>query len=297
MGHLKNKLSSWGISTMMTVMFAAFSLTCDAGGGWPQPKGKGYFKLYEWWSVADQHYTGNGLKDPNITSGLYNTMLYGEFGFSSRLTGVMNIPLLSRAVTNNLVSSVTQNVLMEGAAINAPGDIQLALKYGVYSSSRVSVSTTLEFGIPTGEDAGGPERNLQTGDGEFNQLLRLDAGIPILGSKTVSMYGNLYGGFNKRNKGFSDEYRFGAELGIGLINQKLYIIGRYDAVESRNNKPNGPIQGGSFFANNYEVHGLSAELSYEFTKGVGVAFGYSTAISGKIIYAAPAYTVGVFLKL
>ena len=73
-----------------------------AGGPWPQKKGKGYFKLSEWWTVFDQHYTDRGLIDPNLTTGIFNTNLYAEYGLSDRLTLVTNAALFSRSYNNNL---------------------------------------------------------------------------------------------------------------------------------------------------------------------------------------------------
>ncbi|MEE9371921.1 MAG: transporter [Saprospiraceae bacterium] len=280
------------------VLFAAFAFSSSsfAGGGWAQPKGKGYFKLSEWWVSADKHYTLDGMTDPNVTAGLYNTTFYGEYGFTNKLTGIINAPLLSRAVINNLVSITTNEIISKGDAINVPGDIDLILKYGFFQNTIVSLAASLQVSIPIGEKAGGRGMNLQTGDGEFNQIVRVDAGFPLGNSDSFSTYGNIYGAFNKRNKGFSDEVRYGVELGIGILSQKLWLIGRYDALKSRNNKPSGPIEG-SFFANNSEVTSITAEVSYLITDKFGVSASYGTAISGKIIYAAPSYSFGVFLKV
>ena len=55
-----------------TISFIIILISCShfltAGGPWPQPKGKGYFKLSEWWIIFDQHYTDQGLIDPNVTT-------------------------------------------------------------------------------------------------------------------------------------------------------------------------------------------------------------------------------------
>ena len=60
-----------------------------AGGGWPQPRGGGFFKLSEWWVISNQHFTDVGKLDPNVTTGIFNTSLYAEYGFTDRLTGVL----------------------------------------------------------------------------------------------------------------------------------------------------------------------------------------------------------------
>lgn len=295
LNDLKPKMIKMKKSVVFIFSFL-FMYSLHAGGGWPQPKGKGYFKLSEWWVRANQHFTIGGLKDPNVTTGLYNTTFYGEYGFTDKFTGVVNIPLLSRSVVNNLVSGTTNEIITPGDAINAPGDAELTLKYGIFRKAAVSLAATVVFGIPLGEDAGGVAGNLQTGDGEFNQIFRIDAGFPLGGNDYFSAYGNVYGGYNLRNRGFSDEVRYGAELGIGIISQKLWFTARYDVIKSRNNEPSGAIEG-SFFANNAEVTSLTGEVSYQLNSKIGVSASYGTAIDGQIIYAAPSYSFGVFLKV
>ena len=45
-------------------------------GGWVQPKGMGYYKLSQWWIVADAHYTSTGEVDPNGTRATYFTSVF-----------------------------------------------------------------------------------------------------------------------------------------------------------------------------------------------------------------------------
>ena len=66
-----------------------------AGGGWPQPKGSGFIKYSNYWLIADQHYTGSGLIDPNRTNGIFSTSIYAEYGITDRLTGVVYFPFLT----------------------------------------------------------------------------------------------------------------------------------------------------------------------------------------------------------
>jgi len=199
--------------------------------------------------------------------------------------------LKGRGISNYLNGGLTliNIILLEGSKTQMlPRD---------YTIPHFMVSMdSIIFGIPLGENAGGLAGNLQTGDGEFNQIFRIDAGIPLGGNDAFSAYGNVYGGYNLRNQGFSDEIRYGAELGIGIFSQKLYVTGRYDVIKSRNNEKSGAIDG-SFFANNSEVTSLTGEISYQITSKVGVSATYGTALDGKIIYAAPSYSFGVFLKV
>ncbi len=269
--------------------------TLTAGGPWPQLKGKGYFKLSEWWVVFDQHYTDTGLIDPNITTGVFNTSLYAEYGLTDRFTGIINAPLLSRNYMNNLVSNTTQEVLIPGEAINTIGDIDIGIKYGLTKSgSQIPIAVSLILGLPTGKKSGGSQNNLQTGDGEFNQLLRIDAGTGI--GKNAYVSGYL--GFNNRTNDFSDEYRVGVEAGLGLIEKKLWLTGKLDIVESlKNGATAETITSTSVFANNAEFTSLTLEGNYYITNKIGVSASVGGAFRGEVIAAAPSYSVGIFFDM
>lgn len=267
-----------------------------AGGGWPQPKGKSYLKLGQWWVVSDQHYTDNGGIDPNVTNGIFNTSLYGEYGFTDRFTGILYFPFFSRALYNNTVSATTGEIITPGEAINSIGDTDIGLKYNFFRKGSLVVSATLTLGIPLGEDRGGSAGILQTGDGEFNQLFQLDAGTGLTIGK-VNTYFNVYAGYNNRTGGFSDEFRFGVEGGVNLFQDRLTAIFRLYGIESlKNGNLNELITSTTIFANNSEHLTVAPELAYRIQDNWGVTAGVAAAISGELIFAAPAYSVGVFAQ-
>jgi len=284
------------ITTILVIASINLSI---AGGPWPQPKGKGYFKLSEYWIVFDQHFTDAGLLDPNVTNGLFNTNFYGEYGITNQFTAIVNAPLFSRNFMNNVVSGTTGEVLIPGEAVNSIGDIDVGLKYGFkLSSYEIPVSATLILGLPTGNSAAGTQGNLQTGDGEFNQLFQIDAGFGFNLAPKVSSYFSAYTGFNNRTNGFSEEFRFGAEYGLGFFKNKLWINGKLNVVESfKNGKTAADITSTSVFANNSEFSSFAVEAAVYVTKKVGFSASYATAFRGEIIAAAPAYSVGIFVDL
>lgn len=270
-----------------------------AGGPWPQKKGNGYFKLSEWWTILDQHYTDSGLIDPNVTTGIFNTTFYAEYGLTNRLTTIVNANLLSRNYMNNLKSNTTEDVLVQGEALNSLGDIDLGLKYGLTrSSARVPVAVSLILGLPTGKSSGGSLNNLQTGDGEFNQLIQIDAGTGFNLTKNIPAYFSAYTGFNNRSQNFSEEFRYGAEIGIGVLNQKLWINTKLNVVESfKNGATAESITSTSIFANNTEFTSLAVEANLYVTEKIGVSVSAAGALRGEIIAAAPSYSIGVFIDL
>ena len=248
--------------------------------------------------VSDEHYTDAGIIDPNITNGLLNTSLYAEYGLSNRVTGILYLPFFSRNFINNQISGTTGELLKSGEAINSIGDTEVALKVGLSKpGSRFPLSASLRLGLPLGNDAGGTENNLQTGDGEFNQMFQIDAGTS-LGSSDLPLYASAYAAFNNRTRDFSDEVRFGLELGAAFANQKLWVISRLQAIRSlKNGKLASEVTSTSIFANNAEVLSLGGELNFYMTDQVGLSAGLSYPLSGRIVLAAPAYSVGVFFDM
>lgn len=284
---------------ILIVVLSVLTNLAFAGGPWPQPKGKAFVKLSEWWTIFDQHYTDSGQIDPNLTSGIFNTSIYVEYGVTDRFTAILNAPLYSRAYNNNLRSGTNNNIIIEGEAINSIGDIDLALKYSLTGQNAiVPIAISLTLGIPSGKVGGGSLGNLQTGDGEFNQYIKADIGRGFNLGKT-SGYVSFYGGINNRTENFSDEVRVGAELGLGLANQKFWLTGRLDILESLNNGATASesINSTSIFSNNTEFVSLGVEANYYVTKRVGVSAGITSAVSGRVIAAAPSYSVGVFYDM
>lgn len=286
-----------------TILIIFISVFCYshliAGGGWTQKKNKGYYKLSEWWIVFDEHYTDVGAIDPNITTGIFNTFLYAEYGLSDRVTGILNSSVFSRNYTNNLISSITGNVLIEGEALNAMGDTDLGLKYRLTQLNNPwAFSGSITLGIPTGKTNGGSQGNLQTGDGEFNQIIQFDLGRSLNIFRGNQTYFNTYLGFNHRTENFSEEIRFGFEFGIGILNNRLWMIGKNNTIESlKNGATAEALNSTTIFANNTEFSSFAIELNYYLKDNLGVSVSAAGASRGEIIAAAPSYSIGIFLDL
>jgi hypothetical protein len=279
-------------SIILTV-FLSLSFQAMAGGGWTKDKGTGFYKLGQWWIISDEHYTNTGRIDPNGTRATFLTSFYGEYGLTDRITGIIYLPFFARSLIYEQVSETNGSIITEGEAINSIGDVDLSIKYGLIRNKPIVLSATLTLGLPLGEDAGGSDGSLQTGDGEFNQMITIDA------SRSFKL-GNYYpylsvnSGINNRTQGFSDEFRYGVESGITM--SKFTVIARLYGIKSfKNGDTNFNSSGTSIFANNAEYLVLSPEIAYNFTEKVGISATYFHTLSGKLIFSKPAYSVGVFL--
>ena len=286
-------------SILFIIIAIGISGSVYAGGPWTQLKGKGYFKLSEWWTVFDQHFTDTGLLDPNVTTGIYNTNFYVEYGVTDRFTTVLNFPLFSRTYMNNLRSSTTNDILVAGEALNSIGDIDLGVKYCLScSGTKLPVSVSLILGIPTGNSSGGSQNNLQTGDGEFNQMLMVDAGTGFNLSRNIPAYVSAYVGVNNRTENFSEEFRYGVEFGVGVFNKRLWLNTKLNVVESfKNGATAEDVTTVSVFANNTEFASVAFEANYYLNDRLGLSTSVAGALRGEIIAAAPSYSVGVFYDM
>ena len=279
------------------ILAFVFLLSNTVFSQWNKGKGKGYYKLSGWYLQADQHFTGTGDIEPNLTRSQFNLSFYGEYGISNKFDVIAYVPFFSRGTENDEISGTTGQLISEGEAFNGFGDVDLGVRYGLFKNDKYALSATLKLGLPTGNSAGGSDGSFQTGDGEFNQLLQTDLGTSFKVGE-ISSYAKMYVGYNNRTEGFSDEVRSGAELGFNFLKNKLWLIGRTDIIKSLNNGSlNAQNSQGSVFANNLEFTSLGLEAVYSITEKLGVSLNYTSAISGRVIFAAPSISGGVFLDV
>ena len=264
---------------------------------WTKGKGNGYYKLSAWSVVADKHYTDTGEIDPNPTRGTFSFSFYGEYGLSEKIDLISYIPFFTRTYQNNVVSGTRGDVITEGASLNAFGDVDIGIRYQVLKKNSLALSATLKLGLPAGKTSGGNEfAILQTGDGEFNQLLQVDFGYSFK-INNIPGYGKSFIGYNHRTKGFSDEIIFGGEIGLKFFD-KLWLSAKLNVLKStKNGAINSFTANGSLFANNIEYTNVGLQAAYNITKKTGISYEYVSATNGRIIAAAPSHSVGVYLDI
>lgn len=283
------------IFTLVLILFLAQTL--QAGGGWPQQKGKGYFKLGQNFIIADNFYNLQGEVIGITTISLYTTSFYGEYGITDRLTGMLYMPFFVRSTLNEVERRQSGNI-EPGDAVNSFGDTDIAFKYGLTPGKSIAVSATVLFGLPLGKtaegttDAGEP-RILQTGDGEFNQMLMIDASHSFY---PTPLYASIGIGYNNRTKGFSDEVRATGEIGYQPSSHWNLALKLFITQSTNNGDPDGGA-GSGVFGNNVEYVSFGPEVSYIFKENFGLVASAAFASSGQNLLAAPNFGVGAFLKL
>ncbi len=278
---------------MKKILFTLISLSIltlsFAGGGWVHKAGKGYFQVGQQFLTSNLLFDDNGEKTDISTTGTYTSSLYGELGLGKKLEVDLFMPFLVRNVVNHQVEKTLGDTIVHGKSTTAFGDPNISLKFGIIQDKPIVLSAKLTFGLPLGSLDDEANIPLPTGDGEFNQILTLEAGYAV-----KDFYFILGGGFNNRTKGFSDDVRFHGELG--------YKKGKFLAsvkIFSVNALKNGDAEGNAsgLFANNISYFSYGPQVAFYATEKVGILANMLTGAGGTNVLAAPSFTAGIFLDL
>ena len=283
---MKTRLQRTVIISILTLILTPSVSNAQA---WTKPKGKGFYKL-DFSSIrASDVFDNRGEVVPFRTLGNYTTSFYGEYGISNKLMVFGYVPFYVRNTVNATQGRQTGTVLEPAIENNNFGDVDFGLRYAL-PFKKVAVSVNLTLGIPTGDAK--QVDGLFTGDGEFNQLLKIGVGTA---KKRWWTQGAL--GFNNRTKGFSDEFRYDFEFGYKFFNDRLLAIFKINGIESFNN---GTAQAAAtgLFSNNVEYMGIGPEILYYVNKKktIGVSARFAGATKGQNVLAAPSISGGVFAE-
>lgn len=252
-------------------------------GGWTQPKGRGYFKLSQQVVRADAITRPNGERhDIHTTVSGYTTSLYGEFGLLERVTLVGYMPFYTSfsADVDGIPSS------------SGIGDWDVGLRIGILTGGPTVVSLQAMAGLPLGDS--GDDLIFWTGDGEFNQHFSLQIGHSLY---PVPAYLKGEIGFNNRKSSdnpedsYADELRYSLEagytvaerLGVSLWLRGVEALDRADDEFHRRN--------------DIEYLSFGPQVSFYITPNAGITASMSRFTRSHNMLDAPAWEIGLFLKL
>lgn len=285
---------------ILLIGLLAFSHATLWAGGWPQPRLHGYFKVGQSLIRAGQFFAGTGEIVDITTTSVYQTSLYGEYGITDRLTGLVYAPLFVRSTIDRQVSTVNMQEI-PGDAFQGVGNIDVGAKYGLITQGPVVVAATLWLSLPTGQNVGGNSELLQTGDGAFSQLLQLEASHSFY---PKPYYATVLGGFRHRGQAtyayangpvtvdYSDEARWGAELGW---TPKSWVLALkvLQVIPLGNGNNAGETGASSLFGNNIAYFSFTPEATYQISPQLGVSAAAGLALSARNILAAPTWQAGL----
>lgn len=276
-----------------------------AQSGWTQQQGNGFFKLSENIIRAGSFFNPDGDVIDITTTSVYGTNLYGEYGFTPRLTGILNANLFVRSTINELESSVDGSTI-PGDEFNGLGDIGFALKYGIVTDATYVVSSTLSVKLPTGENVGGDTELLQSGDGAWGMLGLVSVSRSFY---PTPLYASAFAGYQWRGEtdleystgtetvNYDDAIHWGLEVGW-TPNAHWQVAFKLRHVIALDNGTGGGITGGSsIFGNSISYFSITPEVAYIMDNNFGFSLSIGTAAFAQNILAAPNFNVGVVYLL
>jgi hypothetical protein len=264
----------------------------NAQSGWTREK-NGIFAKAGVFTLSGNKYYGLDGRLNNGANTFYQTALtfYGEYGITKNITGIINYPYFKfqHYKGYDIVSGI--------------GDPQLELKFSLWRKIPiVSLSIGAELPLASQDNKSFSKTeitpgfrdfaNLPTGDGDFNYwgTLAISTGF---GSSPG--WFTIWGQYNRRSKGFSDQRRMGLELGYKWTTKfwtNARMVGLYqgkikDKVGSAS-IVNG--QGTQFTT-------LNIGASYEFIKHWSLTFDWQTyndfLVKRKNVYSTPLFMAGI----
>lgn len=259
-------------------MLAGFILqTCTVfAGGWTHAPGKGYFKLNEQIIRSDSYFEPSGDRIDITDQSRYTTSLYGEYGLANRLTLVGYIPFYQR-ISEDRHGSETKT---------GTGDWELGARIGLLTKGATVVSLQVMAGLPLGDSFKDQEVGLFTGDGELNQLFLLQVGHSLCPNPG---YLKAEIGFNNRESGFSDQIRYAVEAG--------FMLGERVGVSAWVRGAKAIDAGDEWTVNDQQYVSFGPEINFYITSNAGITAGVTKYTGARNVLDAPAWDIGVFMKL
>ena len=267
-----------------TLLITLFSTSDLLAGGWTQPKGGGFGKIDAYIINAGNVFDDDGESVSIPDYRFLSTNLYAEYGITEKLTGIIYFPILVSSESDPFIGD-------ESYSISSVGDLDIGVRYGLLRNDRMVVSGVLMLGIPTG--SADEDELLWTGDGEFNQIIKAEAGFSL----PASIYAVAGLGFNNRSQGFSDEVIFDIEAGIGLFDQQLFFALKSSGRLPMDNGDEDVTGGYGMFSNNTGYVSFGPELTYIMKNGLGFSVNTYGAFFGRNLLAAPSYSAGIVYRM
>ncbi len=286
MTNLNFSIQSYYFSLLLS-LFPTFgwSQTAESSIDTPSKIANLTVLLAERWLVSDSHFDGKGeIRDNLVEYGYYSSLIEVEYALSEQLAAFLHFPFL------NYTYSVTP-LSLQKEAIWKTGDPEIGMMYNFSPGRSLSVRAGLFLGLPLGFYGQGA---LSTGDGEFNQMIKLEAGSRDR-SFDKDIWWTVYTGINNRTLQYAEEFVFGAAGGRQLIQEKLAISVSLDGIKAIGDS-NGAknINPQSLFSNFRELLNITPQLGFQIHPSLQARIEMGIPISGRNIFTNPSFGLSLF---
>ena len=286
------------------VLIMSLVAACKAfavGGAWVKTPEGYYFKVGFTSITADKEYGLQGEDRPLFgdtvrfrdgTIGISNISVYGEYGFTDWLTGVISTQY-SVAVRE---AEDLETGLAETTSASGLSDIWVSGRVNLLPKSwKLAGAATLAWKIPTGSP--NKEIPLGTGVADYEGALAFGTGFPV-GEDTYG-YAQVSSGYRLRNRA-SNEVNWHVESGVQVI-PGLALQAIFDGVHSTADFDDAAMSGNNDqvftgLVNDQSFSRFSGGVIYDLSEEMQINFLYAKALSGINTLASSSISVGVAWK-
>jgi protein XagA len=278
--------------TIKCIMVSLFCLimgpTVLKAQAWTKSKGSGFLKLDYSSIQATDLFNAKGDALPSRALGNAVASFYGEYGITDKITAIAYIPFFANS-SAGAFAAVGTTPALPSVSLSGFSDVDLGFRIAL-PIKNIAMSVNVLLGLPTGTPT--QADGLATGDGEFNQMIKLAVGT---GKTRWWTQGAI--GYNNRTKGYSSEFRYDFEFGYKFFNDRLLTILKINGVESLQNGSVAPSKTG-LYSNDVVFAGIGPEILYfaNAKKTIGISARLGAAVRAKNILAAPSFSFGVFTQ-
>jgi protein XagA len=255
---------------------------------WTKSKGSGFLKLDYSSIQANDLFNANGEITPSRAVGNNIASFYGEYGITNKITAIAYVPFFANS-SAGAFGAVGTTPALPSVSLNGFSDVDLGFRIAL-PIKNIAMSVNVLLGLPTGSPT--QADGLATGDGEFNQMIKL-----AIGTGKTRWWSQGAIGYNNRTKGYSSELRYDFEFGYKFFNDRLLTILKINGVESLKNGTVAPSKTG-LYSNDVVFAGIGPEILYfaNAKKTIGISARLGAAVRAKNILAAPSFSFGVFTQ-
>jgi len=270
------------------IIIAFINAAWAAGLAQPLAKGNYQLRFNQLYTASNSFFDSNEESIKIRTNSISSTNFSVDYALTNRFIIHATVPVFVRSTVNGIQYNQTGKT-EQGSALNSFGDSEVGVKVNLFKRLPFQTTGFVTLGLPFGKkDKVGLDTDLQTGDGEFNQLIGIK-----LQKYFSSFFVNGYTSFNNRSKDFSNEIRYGFEA--GYLGNKFNVSVRLNAIESLFDKT-APVSQNGIFSNHRELVSPGVEILYKVTKRIGVFGSSDFVIAGRNTLNAPLFALGVQLK-
>lgn len=261
------------------VFFLIISMVTSTlfAGGWGQPEGTGYLKVYGVYATAKNAYNFEGKLYPIENYSDISFRVFIDYGIMKNVSVSVDIPLF-------------QSYSLGIESTSGIGDPLIGLSYALNQEGNYPLTVEWKLRLPLGE-TGRLDNPIPVGWNELSQVFEVTVGHSFY---PVEAYGKLGSFYGLRERPLNDEFGWLGELGFTgwkpfLLSLKM--IGKYPIgnIKTTGAQVNGAANGVSYTA-------LISEVGFMFSEKMGTGYSISTAFGAKNIYSSLTHSFGFWTR-